>query len=52
MINVMSALASAFAILFLFWTITHLAKKILLKNDSDYTFGRLAAVIGAGVVGE
>jgi hypothetical protein len=51
MVNAMSALASAFTILFLFWTITHLARKIILKNESQYTFGRLAAVIGAGAVG-
>src|SRR6056297_3250644 len=31
MMNVMSALASAFTILFLFWTITHLARKIIVK---------------------
>ncbi len=51
MVNAMSALASAFTILFLFWTITHLARKILLKDESNYTFGRLAAVMGAGAVG-
>jgi hypothetical protein len=51
MVNAMSALASAFTILFLFWTITHLARKILLKEENHYTFGRLAAVIGAGAVG-
>jgi hypothetical protein len=51
MVNSMSALASAFTILFLFWTITHLAKKIVLKKESDYTFGRMTAVMSAGVVG-
>ncbi|MBA4322295.1 MAG: hypothetical protein C0408_05695, partial [Odoribacter sp.] len=51
MVNAMSAFASAFTILFLFWTITHLARKIILKNESQYTFGRLSAVIAAGVVG-
>jgi hypothetical protein len=51
MINSMSALASAFTILFLFWTITHLARKIIIKDESHYTFGKIAAVIGAGVVG-
>ncbi len=33
MINVISALASAFTILFMFWTITHLAGKIFLRGD-------------------
>jgi len=51
MVNSMSALASAFTILFLFWTITHLARKILLKNEDDFTPGRTIAVIAAGVVG-
>jgi len=51
MVNSMSALASAFTILFLFWTITHLARKILLKNESDYTTGRIIAVIASGVIG-
>ena len=31
MINIMSALCSGFTILFLFWTITHLAKKVVVK---------------------
>ena len=35
----------------MFWTITHLARKILLKNESDYNIGRIIAVISAGVVG-
>jgi hypothetical protein len=51
MVNSMSALASAFAILFLFWSITHLAKKILIKDDNDYTSGRIIAVMAAGIVG-
>jgi hypothetical protein len=29
MVNLMSAMVSAFTILFLFWTITHMAKKLL-----------------------
>lgn len=51
MVNSMSALASAFTILFLFWTITHLARKIMLKDESNYTFGRITAVMCAGAVG-
>ena len=49
--NSMSALASGFAILFLFWTITHLARKIILVNEEDYTLPRILAVMGAGAVG-
>jgi hypothetical protein len=51
MVNSMSALASAFAVLFLFWSVTHLAKKILLKNENQYTPGRIIAVMSAGFVG-
>ncbi len=50
MINSMSALASAFTILFLFWTITHLAKKIIVKNN-EITTGNIIAILGSGVVG-
>lgn len=51
MVNAMSALASSFTILFLFWTITHLSKKLLIKNENDHTIGNLFAIIGAGLVG-
>ncbi|MCX6223296.1 MAG: DUF2723 domain-containing protein [Bacteroidia bacterium] len=49
-INVMSALASGFTILFLFWSITHLARKIVGKNNEPGK-GELFAIMGAGVVG-
>ncbi len=49
-INIMSALASAFTILFLFWTITHLAKKIFISSDTPELWQTIA-VMGAGVVG-
>jgi len=51
MINAMSGLASAFTIFFLFLTITHLARRILLKTEADYSTGRIIAVTGAGLVG-
>jgi hypothetical protein len=51
MVNSMSAIASAFTILFLFWTITHLGRKILIKDESHFTIARITAVIGAGVTG-
>jgi len=50
MVNIMSALASAFTILFLFWTITHLAKKLISPSDEVPT-GNLIAIMGAGLVG-
>lgn len=51
MVNSMSALMSAFTILFLFWTITHLARKVIMKDESDYTVGNIIATLGAGMVG-
>src|SRR6056297_1293667 len=49
--NVMSALASAFTILFLFWTITHLARKFMIQNEEDYNLNKILAIMGAGAVG-
>jgi hypothetical protein len=51
MVNSMSAIVSAFTILFLFWTITHLARKIIMKNDDQITSGRVIAVMFAGATG-
>ena len=50
MINAMSALASSFTILFLFWTITHLGRKFIPDEDRPKPSG-LLAVLGAGFVG-
>ncbi|MBL0328148.1 MAG: DUF2723 domain-containing protein [Bacteroidetes bacterium] len=50
MINAMSALCSAFTILFLFWSITALARKIVEK-DGAFTTANMYAVFGAGIVG-
>ncbi len=51
MANIMSALCSAFTILFLFWTITHLGRKLVVLNSNDFTLARTIAVLGAGVIG-
>ena len=51
MVNSLTALCSAFTILFLFWTVTHLARKVVIKSDNDYTTGNMIAIIGAGLVG-
>jgi hypothetical protein len=50
MVNSMSALCSAFTILFLFWSITALARKIV-DRSGELTLGRMIAVFGAGAVG-
>jgi hypothetical protein len=49
-VNMVSALSSAFTILFLFWTITALAKKLAEKYGS-LDDGAAVAIIGAGLVG-
>ncbi len=51
MVNSMSALCSAFTILFLFWTITHLARKVIIGNNEEYSVGNTIAILGAGLVG-
>jgi len=50
MLNIMSALMSAFAVLFLFWTITAIAKKIAVKSG-ELTEGAIMTIMGAGMVG-
>jgi len=50
-VNIMSALASAFTIMFLFWTITHLAKKLIAGNNSELGTGSIIAIMGAGLTG-
>ncbi|MDD6209032.1 MAG: DUF2723 domain-containing protein [Bacteroidales bacterium] len=51
MVNSMSAIFSALTILFLFWTITYMARKIVVKGDDDLSLGNLIMIMGAGVVG-
>ena len=51
MVNTMSALLSAITILFLFWSITHLARKLILKDWSELTLGKLIAIEASGLVG-
>ncbi len=49
-INIFSALASAFTILFLFWSITHITRRILVKKN-ECTSSTLIAILGGGVIG-
>ena len=51
MVNIMSALMSAACILFLFWSITHLAKKLICPDEKEMTVGKLIAIMGSGLVG-
>ncbi|MDD6908194.1 MAG: DUF2723 domain-containing protein [Bacteroidaceae bacterium] len=51
MVNIMSALMSAACILFLFWSITHLAKKLICPDEENMTVGKLITIMGSGLVG-
>lgn len=50
-VNIMSALASGFTILFLFWTITHFARKLVVTSQTEPTGQQIFAIISAGAVG-
>src|ERR1700736_1538465 len=50
-VNFMSAIASGFSILFLFWTITHFARKIVQKNNTPLSNQQLFTIMSAGVIG-
>ncbi|MBQ9093842.1 MAG: DUF2723 domain-containing protein [Prevotella sp.] len=51
MVNTMSALLSALCILFLFWSITHLTRKLLVGSDTVISTTRLIAIEASGLVG-
>ena len=51
MVNYMSALMSGACILFLFWSITHLVRKLVITDESNITKGQLITVMGSGLVG-
>lgn len=51
MVNAMNSIASAFCILFLFWTITHIARRLYTRDGRELTTANAVAVLGAGVVG-
>ena len=51
MVNMMSALLSAATILFLFWTISHLVRRLLIKDWSELTTAKLIAIEGSAMVG-
>ena len=51
MVNTMSALFSAATILFLFWSITHLTRKLLIKNWNELTTAKVIAIEASGLVG-
>lgn len=50
-VNLVSALASGFTILFLFWSITHFARKLMVGKNETMSTAQLIVIMGAGVVG-
>lgn len=51
MVNMMSALLSAATILFLFWTISHLVRRLLIRDWSELTLWKMIAIEGSAMVG-
>jgi tetratricopeptide (TPR) repeat protein len=51
MVNAMSALFSGLTILFLFWTITHLARKVIVKEGTSLNAAQMITILGSGMVG-
>lgn len=51
MVNTMSALLSATTIMFLFWSITHLTRKLMVKDWNELTTAKTIIIEGAGLVG-
>jgi Protein of unknown function (DUF2723) len=50
-VNLLSAVASGFTILFLFWTITHFARKMFVNHGEELTQQQIFTVMASGVVG-
>ena len=50
MVNMLSAICSAFAIMFLFWTITHLVRRVFTGN-ATLESKHIPAIIGSGLTG-
>ncbi len=51
MVNAMNCIISAFCVLFLFWTVTHLARRIATSKGESLTKQNIFTILGAGVVG-
>ncbi len=51
MVNIMSAILSAAGIMFLFWSITHLVRKLIVAKGSEMTTSQMVTIIGSGLVG-
>ena len=51
MVNSMSAIFSGLTILFLFWSITHMARKVIMDDNTEMSLSQMITVLGCGTVG-
>ena len=51
MVNIMSAILSAAGILFLFWSITHLVRKLTVGNSQEMSKAQMVTILASGLVG-
>ena len=51
MVNIMSALLSAAGILFMFWSITHLVRKLVVGNKNEINSAQMVTILASGLVG-
>lgn len=50
-VNMLSVVSSAFFVLFIFWSITHLAKRVMKIKKGEETTADTIAIMGTGLVG-
>lgn len=50
-VNMLSVMSSAFFVLFIFWSITHLAKRVLKIKKGEETTADIIVIMGTGLVG-
>jgi len=50
-VNMVSAVTSALCVLFTFWTITHLGRKVIMRNAEDASLIKTIGVVVSGLVG-
>lgn len=51
MVNLFSGLSTAAAVMFIFWTITSLGRKVIIGEDDNPSIDKIIAVMGGGIVG-
>ncbi len=50
-VNMLSAVASAGAVMFLFWVTVFFARRLLIKDEKDWNWSKIIVILGAGAVG-